>query len=202
MTGVELIAEERKRQIDIERWTAQHDDGHTLAQIALAGLSYVSVAASQVRLGEGCLIHKLPVYWPWDDMWWKPSNDPVRNLTKAGALIAAEIDRLQRKQQTTKSHTEEPMQNFIEEAGWPQVHGETSSVKFTIQSGPVKEHGVNGCQIDDVIVWAKEKIEGFNATFPCRENALALTKLDEALLWLQKRKNDREKRNVEGTSKA
>lgn len=95
------------------------------------------------------------------------------------------------------------MQNeFIEEAGWPQVHGETSSVKFTVQSGPIKEFGVNGCQIDDVIAWAKDKIEGFNQAFPCRENSMIITKLDEALLWSAKRKMDREKRNVEGTNKA
>lgn len=92
------------------------------------------------------------------------------------------------------------MPKFIEETGWPQVNGETSSVKFTIQSGPIKEFGVNGCQIDDVIAWAKEKIEGFNATFPCRENAVVITKLDEALMWSAKRKADREKRGVEGTS--
>ena len=91
--------------------------------------------------------------------------------------------------------------DFIQEAGWPQVHGETSSVAFTIQSGPIKEFGINGCQIDDVIAWAKEKIEGFNAAFPCRENAMIITKLDEALLWSAKRKMDREKRQVEGTSK-
>jgi len=91
---------------------------------------------------------------------------------------------------------------FIEETGWPQVHGETSSVKFTVQSGPIKEFGVNGCQIDDVIAWAKAKIEGFNASFPCRENAMIITKLDEALLWSAKRKMDREKRGVEGLTKA
>lgn len=34
--------------------------------------------------------------WPWDENWWKPSLDPIRNLVKAGALLAAEIDRLQR----------------------------------------------------------------------------------------------------------
>jgi hypothetical protein len=87
---------------------------------------------------------------------------------------------------------------FIEEHGWPQVHGQTSTVKFTVQSGPIKEFGVNGCQIDDVIEWAKQTIEGFNKAFPCRENSLVITKLDEALLWLAKRKMDREKRNVEG----
>ena len=91
---------------------------------------------------------------------------------------------------------------FIEEAGWPQVHGETSSVKFTVQSGPIKEFGINGCQIDDVIEWAKEKIEEFNKAFPCRENSMIVTKLDEALLWSVKRKLDREKRKVEGTNKA
>ena len=89
---------------------------------------------------------------------------------------------------------------FIEEKGWPQVHGEESSVTFTIQSGPVKEFGVNGCQIDDVIAWAKEKIEEFQKAFPCRENAMVITKLDEALLWLHKRKLDREARQVEGTN--
>ena len=93
------------------------------------------------------------------------------------------------------------MSEFIKETGWPQVHGEKSSVEFTIQSGPVKEFGVNGCQIDDVIRWAKEKIEGFNQQIPCRENSLIVTKLNEALLWSLKRKLDREARNAEGTSK-
>jgi hypothetical protein len=91
---------------------------------------------------------------------------------------------------------------FIKEEGWPQVHGEKSSVEFTIQSGPIKQFGVNGCQIDDVIAWAKGKIEEFDKAFPCRENALIVTKLDEALLWSLKRKMDREARKVEGTNAA
>lgn len=100
-----------------------------------------------------------------------------------------------------KDEGEQQMENkFIEEVGWPQVHGEPSSVKFTIQSGPIKEVGVNGCQIDDVIQWVKQTIEGFNQQFPCRENSMVITKLDEALLWSAKRKTDREKRSVEGTS--
>jgi hypothetical protein len=94
------------------------------------------------------------------------------------------------------------MSEYIQETGWPQIHGQESSVKFTIQSGPIKEFGVNGCQIDDVIIWAKEKIEGFNKAFPCRENSLVITKLEEALLWSLKRKLDREKRQVEGLNKA
>lgn len=94
------------------------------------------------------------------------------------------------------------METFVKEVGWPQVHGEKSSVEFTIQSGPIKEFGINGCQIDDVVRWAKEKIEGFNKAFPCRENSIAVTKLDEALLWLGERKRLRELRNVEGTNRA
>jgi|SRR5579863_3139730 len=93
-------------------------------------------------------------------------------------------------------------EGYILESGWPQVHGKPSSVTFFIQSGPIKEFGVNGVQIDAVIEWAKAKIEEFNKAFPCRENSMIVTKLDEALLWSIKRKLDREKRNVEGTNKA
>ncbi|MBP9693186.1 MAG: hypothetical protein KBE16_00550 [Alphaproteobacteria bacterium] len=75
-------------------------------------------------------------------------------------------------------------------------------MSFNIQNGPVKENGVNGCQVDTIIEAAKVILEGLNKEFPCRENATAITKLDEALLWLLKRKLDREKRNVEGLSKA
>jgi hypothetical protein len=91
--------------------------------------------------------------------------------------------------------------DFIRESGHV-VNGCPAGVTFQIQSGPIKENGVNGVQIDEVIRWAKEKIEGFNKAFPCRENALAITKLDEALLWLLKRKLDREARAVEGTNQA
>lgn len=81
------------------------------------------------------------------------------------------------------------------------VRHDVNSLSFTIQNGPIKENGVNGCQIDTIIEAAKIMIEGLNAKFPCRENALVVTKLDEALLWLQKRKNDRQKRGVEGYNK-
>jgi hypothetical protein len=71
-------------------------------------------------------------------------------------------------------------------------------IAFHIQDGPVKENGVNGCQVDTIIEAAKLIIEGLNKNFPCRENSVAITKLDEALMWLEKRKKDREKRGVEG----
>lgn len=75
-----------------------------------------------------------------------------------------------------------------------------NSISFTLQNGPIKENGVNGCQVDSMIEAAKLIIEGLNKQFPCRENSIVVTKLDEALLWLGKRKADREKRGVEGTN--
>ena len=82
------------------------------------------------------------------------------------------------------------------------VRHDVNSLSFTLQNGPVKENGVNGCQVNEVIEAAKVIIEGLNKNYPSRENAVAITKLDEALMWLEKRTKDREKRGVEGLSKA
>lgn len=81
------------------------------------------------------------------------------------------------------------------------VRHDVNSLSFTIQNGPVKEVGVNGCQVNEIIEAAKTILEGLNKNFPCRENASAITKLDEALMWLEKRTKDREKRGVEGLNK-
>lgn len=86
MTGAELIAEERFRQIGSEGWDCFHDDTHDKGQIARAAACY---ALADVAL-------KRKPRWPWARSWWKP-KDRIRNLVRAGALIAAEIDRLQRK---------------------------------------------------------------------------------------------------------
>lgn len=82
------------------------------------------------------------------------------------------------------------------------VRHDVNSLSFNIQNGPVKEKGVNGCQVDTIIEAAKVILEGLNKQFPCRENSCAVTKLDEALHWLQARTRNREKRGVEGTSQA
>jgi hypothetical protein len=80
------------------------------------------------------------------------------------------------------------------------VRQDVNSIAFTIQNGPIKENGVNGCQVETVIEAAKMIIEGLNKEFPCRENSIAITKLDEALMWLEHRTKDRKKRGVEGTN--
>lgn len=99
-TGIHLIAAERTRQQVEECWDPEHDDGHLSGELNDAAICYAMAAAKQAR-GESLEYLKSAVPagefpWPWEDSWWKPSEDPIRNLTKAGALIAAEIDRLQR----------------------------------------------------------------------------------------------------------
>lgn len=80
------------------------------------------------------------------------------------------------------------------------VRHDVNSISFTIQNGPIGEVGINGCQVDEIIETAKIIIEKLNLKFPCRENSMAITKLDECMMWLNKRKTDRQKRGVEGTS--
>jgi hypothetical protein len=75
------------------------------------------------------------------------------------------------------------------------------SVVFVGQMGPVNEVGVNGCQIDDMIKFARRTIEVFNRKFPCRENSIVITKLQEAEMWLEERKTQRSQRGVEGYNK-
>lgn len=77
-----------------------------------------------------------------------------------------------------------------------------NSISFTLQNGPIKEVGVNGCQVDTIIYAAKLILEGFQKKFPCHENEEALAHLRQALFWLDQRKADREKRGVEGLNQA
>ena len=68
--------------------------------------------------------------------------------------------------------------------------------------GPVKENGVNGVANEDLLIMVLTRLESFQKSeWACRENAIAITKIEEALLWLRKRTMGRENRGVEGTSK-
>jgi len=68
------------------------------------------------------------------------------------------------------------------------------------QEGPIKENGVNGVANENLINMVICRLEHFQTSpYACRENALAITKLEESLMWLQKRTNGREARGVEGT---
>lgn len=94
-TGIELIAEERQRQISIEGWTSEHDDQHYHRELNKAAQCYCEAGVEAAAFGFVSSFTGRD-RWPWEREWWKPSEDPVRNLVKAGALIAAEIDRLHR----------------------------------------------------------------------------------------------------------
>ena len=78
------------------------------------------------------------------------------------------------------------------------ITDEKNMISFRLQNGSIKSVGVNGCQVDTLIETARLIIFAFNQNYPCRENSIALTKLDESLHWLEARKRDREKRGVEG----
>jgi len=85
----------------------------------------------------------------------------------------------------------------ITPVGWSGP--EFGHIKF--QKGPIKETGVNGCHQEDLIAIVLDRLQCFQAgAFACRENALAITKLEEALHWLNHRTKDRQERGVEGTS--
>lgn len=82
------VLAERHRQITAEGWTPAHDDAHADEQLARAAACYA--------LPQGDYeIPDPPEFWPWDAYWWKP-GDRRRELIKAGALILAEIERLDR----------------------------------------------------------------------------------------------------------
>lgn len=67
-----------------------------------------------------------------------------------------------------------------------------------IQSDPVSLVGVNGCQAVDLLEYVKNLFISLNSVFPCRENYLTITKIEEALHWQEARSKDRIKRGVEG----
>ena len=83
-----------------------------------------------------------------------------------------------------------------------RVEGNTEEylARIDFQNGPIKEFGVNGVMNEDLIAIVIDRMRGFQSgDYACRDNALALTKLEEALMWLRHRTDEREARGVEGT---
>ena len=99
------VLKERARQVSIEGWTLEHDDDHDEGQLAGAAAAYAMHAAdviSPASQGDGGWSERPPEFWPWDAIAWKPSGSGTnqqgarRDLVKAGALILAEIERIDR----------------------------------------------------------------------------------------------------------
>lgn len=85
----------------------------------------------------------------------------------------------------------------------PEHHNYTGKhYAIMFQKGPVKEVGDNGCQNEDILEVLLHRMNCLNKAFPCRENSLVITKLEEALLWLQRRTALRTSQGVEGRNLA
>ena len=84
------IAAERRRQVEAEGWSPEHDDLHCGGELSSAAACY----AIEPKFGPATLDF-IERWWPWERKWWKP-KDRRRDLIRAAALIVAEIERLDR----------------------------------------------------------------------------------------------------------
>lgn len=94
MDAIKLISTERFEQRSKHGFDAAHDDSATKGEIGLAAMCYLqhALGTDQHRKFNKTIP---PSLWPWDAKWWKPKSR-IEDLTRAGALIAAEIERNQR----------------------------------------------------------------------------------------------------------
>lgn len=94
-TGIELITDERRRHKEKEGWTREHDNTHVKQELAKAAACYALPDHLREKNKNG-----RPKLFPWSRSWWRPAINKesvverIRELEKAGALCAAEIDRL------------------------------------------------------------------------------------------------------------
>lgn len=74
--------------------------------------------------------------------------------------------------------------------------------RIHFQDGPIKENGINGVTNESLLAIVADRLRGFQSgDYRCKENACALTHIEESIMWLQKRTFDRTRRGVEGTNK-
>lgn len=98
-------------------------------------------------------------------------------------------------------HSENNNKFFIEIENATNEKGIAPVVKFKIQSDPIGEVGVNGCQAVDMLEYIGHLFSSLNSTFPCEENEETIKCINEALVHQEQRTADREVRKVEGTNK-
>ncbi|MBP0634890.1 hypothetical protein [Cupriavidus sp. AcVe19-6a] len=82
------VLAERRRHLDVEGLSPKRDDAYVRGELAFAAAAYA--------MPTSCHAETWPYWWPWSPQWWKPQGGYRRNLVKAGALILAEIERLDR----------------------------------------------------------------------------------------------------------
>lgn len=82
-----------------------------------------------------------------------------------------------------------------------EVGGFSKPLAIFFQNGPIKEAGVNGITQEALLTIVIDRLRSFQeGPFRCRENAIALTHCEEALMWLQRRTMERIRRGIEGTT--
>lgn len=106
------VAAERRRQVEAEGWSTDHDDKHDDCSLVEAAVCYAAPLMQPTKIVPDHIFHNgraqagdqewtpvgavtVPERWPWDGKWWKPRGRR-NNLVRAAALIIAEIERLDR----------------------------------------------------------------------------------------------------------
>jgi hypothetical protein len=100
-TAMVEIGAERMRQVTVEGYTPEHDDLYAAGELAAAAACYAAgetfARVKVVRREDGARRRRVECLWPWGLGWWKPGHgDRRRDLIRAGALIVAELERLER----------------------------------------------------------------------------------------------------------
>lgn len=96
MSVIDEIAAERRRQIEAEGWTPEHDDEHDRDHALPRAAACYAIAGTAAGNGPFWITHLQVPQQVWPYRWeWKP-YDRRRNLVRAAALIVAEIERLDR----------------------------------------------------------------------------------------------------------
>lgn len=72
------------------------------------------------------------------------------------------------------------------------------SVVLQFQNGPIQDNGINGIQNEELLELELQRLRALNERFPCRENALAITNIEQGLMWLNRRTELRQLQGVEG----
>lgn len=78
-------------------------------------------------------------------------------------------------------------------------HMDRTDYAIIFQDGTVPENGKNGLQVEEALQQCVDRLNKYQSELPCRENAVAITHIETAILWLNKRTQDRLSRGVEGT---
>lgn len=133
--ALEDVAAERRRQVEAEGWTSEHDDKHDNGEMAIAAACYATAPPATYSEREWRFPDK-PKSWPWHRSWWKPKfyRD---NLVKAAALLIAEIERLDR--------LKHPSGNAVVEAATAaDIAQDAARFRALMRCGRIKPQGSAG----------------------------------------------------------